>query len=276
MEMRKGIVYKIENLLNNKIYIGQTITTLNERWSGHKSDAKRKNTPLYASIRKHHDNLCGVFSISVIEENIPYNQLDHREIFWIKELNSMYPNGYNISNGGNGFLTEEEKIRMSERVLGENNPMFGKYGELNPFYGKTHTEETKRIISEKSKGRIPSDESRKKNAASTKRRHEENGHPMKGKNHTEEAKKKISETSKGRIVSDETKRKMRETNARKKSVVMIDKFTNNKIQVFESMTIAANWINENTLYTTAKSGQISSVCVGRRKTAYGFKWEYSE
>jgi hypothetical protein len=41
-------------------------------------------------------------------------------------------------------ITDEVKKRMSERFKGENNPMFGKFGDLNPFFGKHHTEESKK------------------------------------------------------------------------------------------------------------------------------------
>ena len=40
-------------------------------------------------------------------------------------------------------ITEERRENMRLRILGENNPMFGKFGELNPFFGKTHTNESK-------------------------------------------------------------------------------------------------------------------------------------
>jgi len=40
------------------------------------------------------------------------------------------------------------KKELSEKVSGSKNAMFGKKGELNPFFGKKHTEETKRKMSE--------------------------------------------------------------------------------------------------------------------------------
>lgn len=43
-------------------------------------------------------------------------------------------------------ITDERRKEMSERVKGENNPMYGKYGELNPFFGKNHSEESKEKI----------------------------------------------------------------------------------------------------------------------------------
>jgi len=44
------------------------------------------------------------------------------------------------------IMTDDVKKKMSERVKGENNPMFGKFGNLNPFFGKHHTEESKKKI----------------------------------------------------------------------------------------------------------------------------------
>ena len=42
------------------------------------------------------------------------------------------------------YITDEIKQKMSDRVSGKNNPMFGMLKEKNPFYGKKHTEETKK------------------------------------------------------------------------------------------------------------------------------------
>jgi hypothetical protein len=50
------------------------------------------------------------------------------------------------SCGMKEVITDDVKKRMSERFKGENNPMFGKFGELNPFFGKKHTKETKKKI----------------------------------------------------------------------------------------------------------------------------------
>lgn len=55
---------------------------------------------------------------------------------------------------------------------------------------------------------------------------------------------------------------------KRKSVAMIDKDTDEVLQVFMSMTDAAQWLGIN------KDGHISQVCKGKRKTAYGYKWQY--
>lgn len=274
--MRTGLIYKIENTLNNKVYVGQTITSLNERWSGHKCDSKRRNTPLYSSINKHRDELEIVFKISILEDNVPYEELDNKEVYWISTLNSLYPSGYNLKDGGQSYITDNERIKMSERVKGENNPMYGMYGELNHFFGQKHSEETKLLLSEIASVREFSEETRAKIGVSTKLRHEQFGHPMLNKNHTDEAKEKISEAMKGRIISDETRERMSKNHARRQSVFMNDKNSNAKLLEFDSMKLATNWLKENTKYDKAKSSEISMVCSGKKKSAYGFKWVYSE
>jgi len=51
-----GIVYIIQNSINNKVYIGKTLDKLNLRWNGHKYSCKReehKNRPLYRAMNKY-------------------------------------------------------------------------------------------------------------------------------------------------------------------------------------------------------------------------------
>ena len=88
-------IYKIQNLINGKIYIGQSIH-IKARFNAHKSEARNGNTrPLYNAIRKY-----GVenFSFEVIEE-CSKEKLNEREIYWIKKYNSFH-NGYNLTLGG--------------------------------------------------------------------------------------------------------------------------------------------------------------------------------
>jgi hypothetical protein len=70
------------------------------------------------------------------------------------ECEITYTNKYNMLNaekklskckscGLKEIMTDDVKKRMSERVKGDKNPMFGKFGELNPFFGKKHSEESK-------------------------------------------------------------------------------------------------------------------------------------
>lgn len=106
----KGIVYLIENQVNNKKYVGKTYQTLQNRWKEHCKTAKRdeaQHRPLYRAINKY-----GIenFSISIIEQT---DNLEEREKFWINYYNS-YAEGYNATLGGDGrpyiSYTNEEII----------------------------------------------------------------------------------------------------------------------------------------------------------------------
>lgn len=89
-------IYKITNLITNKIYIGQSIDC-QRRWWEHKARAFDKNNncfnkPLYRSIRKY-----GIenFLFEIIKECEP-NELNEYEAYYISLYNSVIPNGYNI------------------------------------------------------------------------------------------------------------------------------------------------------------------------------------
>ena len=275
----KGEIYIIKNNINNKVYVGQTIHGYKKRFCGHKHESKSIDRPLYRAFRKYGiDN----FYIELLEDNIPYDKLDEREVFWINYYDCVNPKGYNISYGGKAYRTEEERTRMSELVKGENNPMFGKKGELNPFYGHHHTDENKDILSKKAKERYDnlSEEEKELN---NKRLDEARikmlemyGGGFKNHNHTETTKNKISKTLKGRKLSEETKSKMSENHPRKKKVVMIDKNNKEAVKIFNSMTLACEYLIDNKIHENPKSGQISDVCLKKRKTAYGFVWVYYE
>ncbi|WP_193224727.1 GIY-YIG nuclease family protein [Bacillus sp. B2-WWTP-C-10-Post-4] len=109
--MRVGTIYIIKNLINEKIYIGQTLTDIEERWKSHirRSRDKTKKYKIYSAMRKY-----GVenFYLEILEENISSEQIDEREIYYISKFNS-FKNGYNSTPGGDGkYLHEidEEEI----------------------------------------------------------------------------------------------------------------------------------------------------------------------
>ena len=104
-------IYKIINKLDGKIYIGQTRQTLEKRFLQH----SQAFSPLGYAIRK--DGLEN-FAIEVIEECETQEQADERERFFIAELKSKVPNGYNRSDGGTGnFANYTNKKDASRRPL---------------------------------------------------------------------------------------------------------------------------------------------------------------
>lgn len=95
-----GYIYKIWNDENDKIYIGETKNSLEQRWQGHLYSAKTSDTHLYRAMRKYGINK---FHIEVVEE-VPDDRLFEREKYWIQYYNSV-ENGYNIQYGGQGNQT---------------------------------------------------------------------------------------------------------------------------------------------------------------------------
>lgn len=95
-----GYIYKITNNINNKIYIGKTLHSIEKRFKEHCKEAfKDRNgkRPLYNAMRKYGTEN---FHIDLIEE-ASINTLSAREIYWIDYYNS-YHNGYNATKGGDG------------------------------------------------------------------------------------------------------------------------------------------------------------------------------
>ena len=75
-----GIIYKITNNINNKVYIGKTLNSLEHRFNEHKRDSRKESCEkrlLYSAMKKY-----GVenFSISLIEE-VPIDVLSEREFY---------------------------------------------------------------------------------------------------------------------------------------------------------------------------------------------------
>lgn len=94
-----GNIYIITNNKNDKVYIGQTIHSLNTRFTNHKMASRIEDTKFYRAMRKYGEDS---FFIQLLEE-VPYEQLNSREKYWINYYDS-YNNGYNSTLGGDGIL----------------------------------------------------------------------------------------------------------------------------------------------------------------------------
>ena len=111
------IIYKITNKINGKIYIGQTTRDLNERWNNHCFYKHKKKSAINEAIKVYGKEN---FFIEELAKAISYEELDKLEIDYIKNMNSLAPNGYNLKTGGsNGYrYTAESRQRMREAKLG--------------------------------------------------------------------------------------------------------------------------------------------------------------
>lgn len=126
------MIYKITNIVNGKVYIGQTVN-YEERVRHHKQiafrlNSKDKDRPLYRAIRKYGlDN----FTFEVIDNATTIEELNLKEINWIEHYDCCVDGdkGYNLDRGGkNGLKSEVTKRKMSESQIGEKNWAYGLRG----------------------------------------------------------------------------------------------------------------------------------------------------
>lgn len=122
---KKGTIYKIENLVNGKVYIGQTSRQPEIRLNKHLTALKgnyHNNSYLQNSWNKYGGKN---FRFKIIE-NVPIESLDERERYWIKRFKQQ-KGVYNLDSGGNKNkrLSKASKIKISLAV---------KERLKNPFY----------------------------------------------------------------------------------------------------------------------------------------------
>lgn len=107
------LIYKVTNIINNKVYIGQTVKTLSQRKSEHKHRFLYENShnKFYNALKKYGwDN----FTWEVIEESKDwtYEILDQKEKYYIQLYDSIN-NGYNILKGGNCSRIDGNQMAIS-------------------------------------------------------------------------------------------------------------------------------------------------------------------
>lgn len=107
-ETQPGIIYVAENEINGRRWVGQTVQDLETRINGHliSSRTAYKQHPFYAAL--HSGN---PFTWSIVDY-VPAFLLDIKEEEWQIRLNSLYPNGYNISLGAYKWSDARRKRHM--------------------------------------------------------------------------------------------------------------------------------------------------------------------
>ena len=154
------IIYKITNKKNGKVYIGQTVQKLADRWKVHRYDMRRADP--HCKILTNACKKYGIdsFEIEELAKVESLKELNTLEIELIEKYNSLTPNGYNIRKGGNGGgkHSEETRKKLSKANLGNTNGRGGKGI-------KRHSEEWKQELSRRMKGKPKTKESLEKRSA---------------------------------------------------------------------------------------------------------------
>ena len=285
--MKKGYIYKITNLTNNKVYIGQTID-FNKRKQEHINALKAKrhrNIHLQSAWEKYGQDS---FKFDLLETltDCTNDELTFREQYWIDYyggLNSK--NTYNKREAGNsGTFSEEVRQRICESVRGRTTSEETKEKLRQANLGRHHTEETKQKISTSMKG-YPGNNLGKSLSEETKQKISEalKGRPAhnRGISPSEETRQKISFKLKGKPkppITEEARRKM--------SAASKGRPAWNKGKLSPTAKNVAQYTIEGTLVaiyhsarvaekeTNINCGNISRCCNGSIKTAGGFKWHY--
>ncbi len=262
-----GYIYKIVNKITGKLYIGETAEKdPEERWRGHQQAFKKgRGCPaLRDAVQKY-----GIenFRFEVLVVCFDESRFEMERLY-IRRYNTLVPNGYNILEGGVGGAG---------------------------FKGKTHSEETRRAISDYTKKRAENPEYRKQCSERTKeqmRKVRELGinHGKKVKE-SEKFRKAVEEGrvgGTGRVISEETKKKTSESvkayfakhdahlvnvEAHRKAMaasvgVKVEKYNleDNLLETYDSIAAAARACG-------ISKGGIDFCLSGKHKTAGGFKWK---
>ena len=291
-------IYKYENLITHQIYIGQAID-LSERYKKHKQNISDLNhtEDFYIGLREYGlEN----FSYEILEEFDVFNQeqLNELECYYIEKYNSMRPNGYNMVPGGsNGAgLAKSKSVYQFD--------LFGNF--IQEFYSAHEASRQTNIdyssicsCCRKEKLNTKNFQwSYDKEDASIKDIHtqviyrdrrvlqyDKNGNIIQIYSTLSEAaaasgvaKSTISNVCRGigksgggfiwryEDIDNPNENKTSRTN--KKVVIQFDK-AGNYIAEFESVSVAAQ-------STGINLGNISQVCMNKRKTAGGYIWKYKE
>lgn len=147
-----GYIYMIRNTVNGKAYIGQTINKIERRINEHFNYTQVGSRLLKQAVHKYGRD---AFTIEILHEALDIF-LDDLEVAAIEKHNTLSPNGYNLTTGGesNKYYSQETRRKMSEAHKRR------KY--------KPHAPETRRKISEANKGKRRTPEQCRKNSEARK------------------------------------------------------------------------------------------------------------
>lgn len=229
MEEKKWCVYMHTNKINGKKYIGITSLKPVERW-GTKGQ-KYKTSHFYNAIKKYGwDNFTHEILFTELEEQ-EAKDTEIRLISKYKTKNSEY--GYNLTDGGDGVR------------------------------GYCASEEHRKKISERQKGKTPWNKGKKYNLFA-------NSEIQKIKWQNKDYRQNMVDKNTGKILSEETKDKISKNNPRRRSVYQLDRDTLDVLNKFDCVIDAIRFISGDKF--SYNQSVILNVINGVNSYAYGYKW----
>ena len=144
-------IYKITNMVNGKVYIGQSIRPIEKRFQRHINDAVNNvlDTHFARAIRTYGEEN---FRLELVETCNTQEELNLREQYWIRYYDSIH-NGYNETDaiykrGGNTYFskTENEMVEISDKIrqskIGSKNPHSRSVKVFNVMTNEEHIFDT--------------------------------------------------------------------------------------------------------------------------------------
>jgi group I intron endonuclease len=278
------VIYKTTNLINGKIYIGQDKNN-DPTYYG-------SGTILKKAIKKYGKEN---FKKEILENCHSSEELNDKEIFWIKETNATNKLiGYNISDGS----------KEGDRRIGHEIAKNGIYNYWVEKYGKEEADKRKenQINKLKDVGRLGNDLTKKGRYCIWLEKYGKEDADKKyqewrlrisqyqqyklenGWKHSDETKEKISNNSKGKKLSEETKIKLRKpkpkgfsekiSNLKKGVLLGPSKKRKEVIQFDLDWKYIKTWESISKVEEELKIYNINAVCKGKQQTAGGYRWKY--
>lgn len=235
-----GIIYKVTNRANGKVYVGQTVQSLRARKKDHKNGiGKHPQLALYRAFKKYGFE---TFDWEVIDYATSKYELDEKEKRYV------------------------EQLRVTDRLYGYNMTFGGEGGK--------HTDEVKLRIGASNKGRIKSEDERRKLSESLKGKYTGAKASWWGRKHTNEQRQKIGDAQRGYKNHNFGKKASEETRRKKSEATQGEKHWNHKNVV----NLDSGEVFVSAMQAREKTGIDNSIigkcCRGQRKTAGGYRWAY--
>ena len=260
-----GYIYLITDTTNGKQYVGQ-----------HHYDKEELDSNYHGSghiIKMIYSKRPQTLKEEYIKTCYTQEELDEWEKYFIFTFDTIYPNGYNLRDGGNGKIFSDEtrkKLSISHK------------GKPSAFKGKHHSEESRRKLSEAQKkyvgekhqmfGKHLSEEHKKKIGASNKGLLSGEKHPMFGKHHSEETKKKMSNSHKGKQIGEDNpffgKHHKEETLKKLSKVILQFTLDGELIREWPSLSECTR----NGFFQSS----VCRCCQGKSTQYKGFVWKYKD